>query len=297
MHEKPRFVHERFGNCTNGRFLPVDFMYYTVMNFGSVSSQRYFFWVSVFLILLFTLLEPESLAGESVLTSLVFWTLQISILMPLLIFTHRFLQQIKFFDHFNPWVKTGMAGFLVSLIFVPIGLGIDYVIGLDDWAGIQTLEEALPLILEEASGIIGPIPLTWMAINAPRILQLNFQSPIILEEKNKEQKPEKNSDPFILSLIPPELGQDIIYLMSELHYLRIVTAKGETLQLYNLQNAMDELKDLYEGVQTHRSYWVNKAHVEKIVGRAPDRNILTKQGHLVPISRRQYTRVKKFFSA
>jgi DNA-binding LytR/AlgR family response regulator len=80
--------------------------------------------------------------------------------------------------------------------------------------------------------------------------------------------------------------------MSELHYLRIVTTQGETLQLYNLQNAIDELKDLYDGLQTHRSYWVNKAHVDKIIGKASDRKILTKQGHLIPISRRQYTAVK-----
>jgi DNA-binding LytR/AlgR family response regulator len=80
--------------------------------------------------------------------------------------------------------------------------------------------------------------------------------------------------------------------MSELHYLRIVTTQGETLQLYNLQNAIDELKDLYDGLQTHRSYWVNKTHVDKIIGKAADRKILTKQGHLIPISRRQYTAVK-----
>jgi len=265
-------------------------VYYINMHFGSVSSQRYFLWVSVFLILLFTLLEPESLAGQSVFASLVFWTIQISILIPLLILTHNFLQRVNFFDHYNPWFKTGMAGFTASLIFLPLGLGIDYVLGLDNWDKIQTLEDGLPLIIEEAGGIIGPVTLTWIAINAPRILQLNFQSPIIIE--NKKSEPEKKTNPYILSLIPHALGRDIIYLMSELHYLRIVTTQGETLQLYNLQNAMDELKDLYDGMQTHRSYWINKAHVEKIVGKAGNKKILTKQGHLIPISRRQYTAVK-----
>jgi hypothetical protein len=236
------------------------------------------------------MLEPESLAGESIFTSLLFWTVQISILIPLLIITHRFLQNIRVFDHLNPWFKTGMAGFIASLVFMPLGLGIDYVLGLDEWGKIQTLEDALPHILEEAGGIIGPVTLTWIAINAPRILQLNFQSPIIIE--NKKSEPEKKTNPYILSLIPHALGRDIIYLMSELHYLRIITTQGETLQLYNLQNAIDELKDLYDGMQTHRSYWVNKAHVDKIIGKASDRKILTKQGHLIPISRRQYSTVK-----
>jgi hypothetical protein len=290
MHERSFFSHERSLNCMNGYFLHINFMYYRVMNFGYVSSQRYFFWVSVFLILLFTMLEPESLAGESIFTSLLFWAVQISILIPLLIITHNFLQNIRIFDHLNPWFKTGMAGFIASVIFIPIGLGIDYVLGLDDWGKIQRLKDALPLILEEAGGIIGPVTLTWIAINAPKILQLNFQSPIIIE--NKKSEPEKKDNPYILSLIPHALGRDIIYLMSELHYLRIVTTEGETLQLYNLQNAIDELKDLYDGLQTHRSYWVNKAHVDKIIGKTSDRKILTKQGYLIPISRRQYTIVK-----
>ena len=223
----------------------------------------------------------------------IFWTIQISILIPLLIFTHNFLQKIGFFDHYNPWLKTGMAGFIASLIFVPIGLSVDYVLGLDNWDNVTTLGAALPLVYEEAGGIIGPVTLTWIAINAPRILQLNFQNPIIIiENKKNEPEPKKNTNPYILSLIPHALGHDIIYLMSELHYLRIVTTQGETLQLYNLQNAMDELKELYDGMQTHRSYWVNKAYVEKIVGKASDRKILTKQGHLIPISRRQYSIVK-----
>jgi hypothetical protein len=264
------------------------------MQFGSVSSQRYFFWVSVFLILLFTLLEPESLAGANIFTSIVFWTVEISILIPLLILTHKFLQNLSLFDHSNPWLKTGIAGFIASIIFLPTGLCIDYALKLDDWSKIQTFENAVPLILEEAGGIIAPVTLTWIAINAPRILQLNFQDPVIVV--NEKSVPNKNDNPYILSLIPHALGHDIIYLMSELHYLRIVTTKGETLQLYNLHNAIDELKDLYDGMQTHRSYWVNMAHVEKIVGKAADRKILTKQGHLIPISRRQYRAVKSSLS-
>jgi hypothetical protein len=292
MHERQGLAHERSLIFTNGHFPKINIMYYTNMNFGSVPSLRYFFWISVFLILLFTMLEPESLAGESIFTSLLFWAVQISILIPLLIVTHSFLQNMRLFDHLNPWIKTGMAGFIASVIFIPIGLGIDYILGLDDWGKIQTLKEALPLILEEASGIIGPVTITWIAINAPRILQLNFQSQIVIENKKIEPEHEKKINPYILSLIPHALGRDIIYLMSELHYLRIVTTQGETLQLYNLQNAIDEIKDLYDGMQTHRSYWVNKAHVDKVIGKASDRKILTKQGHLIPISRRQYTAVK-----
>jgi len=266
------------------------------MHFNSVSSQRYFFGVSVFLILLFTMLEPESIAGASVLASLIFFIIQFSILMPLLIYTHGFLQKIPFFEHLNPWLKTGLAGFTASLVFVPIGLGIDYIMGLDDWSNVKTPEQILSLGLEETIGIVGPVTLTWIAINAPRILQLNFQNPAIPDAKQNETEPPPSDEPCILSLIPHDLGRDIIYLMSELHYLRIVTTKGETLQLYNLQNAMEELKMLYDGLQTHRSYWINKIHAEKIVGKAPDRKILMKQGYVIPISRRKYTNIKSHFN-
>lgn len=152
-------------------------MYYDEMNFGAVSSQRYFITVSIFLVLLFTMLEPEAVAGTSFFLSLLFWTIQIGLLIPLLIIVQTTMQRIRVFDHLNVWIKVVLGGLIASFLFIPLALGIDYTLGLDDWTNIKTFQDALPLLIEEISGVVGPVTLTWIGINAPRILRLNFQIP------------------------------------------------------------------------------------------------------------------------
>jgi DNA-binding LytR/AlgR family response regulator len=73
-------------------------------------------------------------------------------------------------------------------------------------------------------------------------------------------------------------------MKSELHYLSVATIKGQSLILYALRDAILELPpDL--GVQTHRSYWANLAHVKEF---KPDGRLATltmSDGATVPVSR------------
>ena len=265
------------------------------MDFGAVSSQRYFVSVSAFLVLLFTMLEPANLTGAGFFFSLLFWTVQIALLMSLLISVQITMQKVRILDRLNVWIKVAVGGLISSFLFIPFALGIDYVLGLDDWNGIKKFHDILPLINDEIGGVVGPVALTWIGINAPRILRLDFRIPTA-DPNIKEEKsdPTASKERNIVTILPKKLGQDIIYIASEMHYLRIVTTKGETLELYSLQTAIKELSAIYEGIQTHRAYWVNKAHIDQIVGKPAKRQILTKQDHVVPISRRRYTLVKEF---
>jgi len=266
-----------------------------IMDFGAVSSQRYFVSVSAFLVLLFTMLEPANLTGAGFFFSLLFWTVQIALLMSLLISVQMTMQKVRILDRLNVWIKVAVGGLISSFLFIPFALGIDYVLGLDDWNGIKKFHDILPLINDEIGGVVGPVALTWIGINAPRILRLDFRIPTA-DPNIKEEKsdPTALKERNIVTILPKKLGQDIIYIASEMHYLRIVTTKGETLELYSLQTAIKELSAIYEGIQTHRAYWVNKAHIDQIVGKPANRQILTKQDYVVPISRRRYTLVKEF---
>lgn len=244
------------------------------------------------------MLEPESLAGKGFFVSLFFWTIQIGLLIPLLITVQTNLHRIRFFNNLNVWIKITLGGLIASLLFIPFAVGIDYALGLDDWTVIKTLQDALPLIIEEIGGVVGPVTLTWIGINAPRVLRLNFQTPTIdTNIKKEEADPPTELEPYINSILPKNIGSDIVYIASEMHYLRVVTTKGEALELYSLKKAIEEIACTYEGIQTHRAYWVNKLHIDQIVGKAPNRNILTKQGYLVPISRRKYSAVKAFLDS
>jgi DNA-binding LytR/AlgR family response regulator len=95
-----------------------------------------------------------------------------------------------------------------------------------------------------------------------------------------------------LSQLPASIGLDIICLMAELHYLRVVTSKGQSLVLYNLRDAIAELSP-ETGIQTHRSYWAAYDHVVKRVTRDGRTFLVMDDGSEVPVSRRRAPAVKK----
>jgi DNA-binding LytR/AlgR family response regulator len=91
-----------------------------------------------------------------------------------------------------------------------------------------------------------------------------------------------------------EIGTDIIYLMSELHYIRVVTLKGEMLILHNLKDAISELPLDLIGIQTHRSFWVNRKYIISIEEKKLQNFLMLSNGRSVPVSRRRLSSVKKF---
>ena len=265
------------------------------MNLTSISSQKYFTSAALFLILIFTAARSSFTGNMGFFSSLLFWTVQVGGLLPLLLLAQLALQSSPGVKRWNVWSLTALSGVLAALLFAPVALFWDYVFAFADWRAVYSVNDLFTRVLEEATALILPVCISWLGVNAPRILQLNFQPTACAEQPLAQTAavtvPSKPRS-ALFGLLPAQIGNDIVYLASELHYLRVVTAQGEALILYSLQNAMQELAASCDGVQTHRSYWVNKAHVEQIVGKAPSRQILTRQGHLVPISRRQLAAVR-----
>lgn len=109
----------------------------------------------------------------------------------------------------------------------------------------------------------------------------------------KSPAPEQaDSETGFLNQVPAWVGRDIVYLMAGLHYLRVVTTRGQRLVLYNLKDAVDELT-ADTGIQTHRSYWASFAHARRLVKRDGKVFLMMDDGHEVPVSRRRASRVKK----
>ena len=267
------------------------------------STQKYFFWVSVFLIVLFTFLNPAATSGVGFGTRLLIWTVQIGILVPSLIFFHIQLQKIQIFDHFNDWYKILLSGVIGCFFFLPFAIGIDYVTGLDDWSKVRNLSESQEIILNEIGGMFPPAILTWVAINAPRILNLNFsnishnktvQSTSLEETPNDKKQFNSVSKNEFLAKFSDEIGTDIIYLVSEWHYIRVVTSKGEMLILHNLKDAISELPSDLIGIQTHRSFWVSLKYIDSISEKKPQCLLMLSNGNSIPVSRRRLGLVKDF---
>jgi len=267
------------------------------------STQKYFFWVSVFLILLFTFLNPAGTLGVEFGLRLLIWTVQIGILVPAFIIIHIKLQKIKILDHLNDWCKILLSGLIGCFFFLPFGLAIDYVTGLDDWSKFRNLSESYTIVINEIGSLFPTAILTWVAINAPRILNFNFSKISPVEQVKlipSEQTPnyKKQFDSIskneFLAKFSDKIGTDIIYLMSELHYIRVVTLKGEMLILHNLKDAISELPVDLIGIQTHRSFWVNLKYIEKIIKKKLQSVLILSNGKSVPVSRRRISLVKNF---
>jgi hypothetical protein len=218
---------------------------------------------------------------------------------------HIALQQSTIFDRLNDWLKIIFSGVMGSVFFLPFALGIDYVIGLDDWSQIQTWTQAQDIILEEMGGIFAPVLLTWAGMNAPRILQLNFSNAKLsqpVETMSSDITTGEANDAVsayeseFISKFSKLIGTDIIYMMSELHYVRVVTSKGERLVLHNLKDAIAELPSEYSGIQTHRSYWAASKHIKSIQDKNGQTSLVLSMGKIIPVSRRKLAEVKAFLA-
>lgn len=98
--------------------------------------------------------------------------------------------------------------------------------------------------------------------------------PVSVADQTEERSPtavpdgpniEDRSVSVLLSKLPRSLGLKIRALKSEDHYLRVYTDRGNTLILYRLSTAIEELETLgYSGFQTHRSYWVRRKAIKSI---------------------------------
>ena len=90
---------------------------------------------------------------------------------------------------------------------------------------------------------------------------------------------------LLLSRLPPALGFDILAIKSEDHYLRVFTERGDTLILYKLSLAIEELETLgYSGLRVHRSWWVRREAIERVRSEGRSVSLTLTTGLEVPVS-------------
>jgi len=94
-----------------------------------------------------------------------------------------------------------------------------------------------------------------------------------------------------LSSLPGVVGNDVIAIASDLHYLNVWTVAGRTTVLGNLKDVTTDLGDV--GMQVHRSHWVAHAYVRRIVGTASNAACILSNELRVPISRRRWKAVRE----
>ncbi len=90
--------------------------------------------------------------------------------------------------------------------------------------------------------------------------------------------------PQLLDRLPPQLGDELIALETEDHYVRVHTGRGNDLLLIRMRDAVAETAGI-EGAQVHRCWWIARAAVTGIERRDRRLTIKLSNGLEVPISR------------
>lgn len=90
--------------------------------------------------------------------------------------------------------------------------------------------------------------------------------------------------PPFFKRIPAHLGDELLALGAEDHYLRVITTAGSDLVLMRLSDALEELGK-ETGMQVHRSWWVARKGVEALRRDGGRTVLVLKNGLEVPVSR------------
>lgn len=87
-----------------------------------------------------------------------------------------------------------------------------------------------------------------------------------------------------LARLPVETGRDLVSLTMQDHYIEVRTRTGSTLLLMRLSDAIREL-DGVAGMQIHRSHWVARGAVARLIRDDGRMQVELVDGRRLPVSR------------
>ncbi len=287
---------------------------------SSLDFGRYLTGAGGVVAVLFAVLDPSPSAGLGLTTRLFFWLLHVYGGLAILVLVQNWLDRVGALRR-RPWLAVTLAGLVGALLFAPLALGLEGLFGQQedfDGKGAEQLAQTgfFGELLSEASETAPAFIVTWIVLQLPWLLRLDFRSraPTRPESKSEpvaepesesktEAEPEVESQPEevlgvdldFFTALPEALGRDVVALTSELHYLRVKTPRGNALVLYNLKDAVADLETHFAGLQVHRSHWVARDHVQRLVRRGSGWACELSTGDLIPISRRKARMAREVF--
>lgn len=184
---------------------------------------------------------------------------------------------------------------LLALAGAVVGLVVFY------WPIARYRHFGLSLLPPGARGA-GP-PLPWPALDylpqliantLPGILYWTVTVWIVsrtLAAPSRELLPGATSAPGGLSVeavlrarLPAHLDGEILALKAEDHYVRVYTAKGDTLVHHRFRDAVHDLAGI-DGLQVHRSFWVRRSAITRRYSEGHGHFLCLQNDLRVPVSR------------
>jgi DNA-binding LytR/AlgR family response regulator len=94
-----------------------------------------------------------------------------------------------------------------------------------------------------------------------------------------------------LAQLPPAIGQDLVAIQADLHYLHVRTTLGRAMVLASLSTAEQALGN--RGLRVHRSHWVALTHVRRLAQTGAGMTLQLSDGSRIPVSRRRAGEVRE----
>lgn len=171
--------------------------------------------------------------------------------------------------------------FAVAIATIPMTAAVWSIGFVPSWPRMPTLEQALTSYF-------------YVFVVGAAVTALFYA----LENRGSETKSEEHAVPApaeaapgaqentvrFLERIPPHLGDQLLALEMEDHYVRVHTDLGSDLVLLRMRDAVAELDGL-EGAQVHRSWWVARSAVTGTSKDGRNLRLILTSGLEAPVSR------------
>ena len=199
--------------------------------------------------------------------------------------------------HVPAWGQLGLGAVLGAALFTPAALCLEYAFAA--WgvgqADASTLRMVLSIdvIAQEFVALAVPFVVCWLLLNWSYQSVRAATAPDADSSREPEPTRENPAAAGLLAELPPALGPDIWWLKADLNYVHVTTALGNTMLLYSLARATDELGNA--GLRVHRSHWVSVSAIARVQRSGGKTHIELKNGAQVPVSRRREPQVRALF--
>lgn len=283
----------------------------TVLGVASMSKTLPI--VCAVLIVLFVFIKPEATAGYGFVERLLFWTVHIGLGLASIVLASKLLRPALGRKMPLPAAVliTGIAGaamlapvYVWLERFAPAGLVEEP----DSWLDFFAAQGPLQSVVAEFLEVTPVFLAAWFAVNLPLLLArpvLDARLPGTPAgpgggrpaSGHIDESPQTDADPReqFFALIPRALGQDIIAVSSDMHYLHVHTTLGKCMVLGRIRDVASLMEGV--GLLVHRSHWVAHAHVRRIAKRGSAWECVMTNDLRIPVSRRNRSRVAEWYGS
>ena len=283
----------------------------TVLGVASMSKTLPI--VCAVLIVLFVFIKPEATAGYGFVERLLFWTVHIGLGLASIVLASKLLRPALGRTMPLPAAVliTGIAG---AAMLAPVYVWLERVAPAgpvedpDSWLDFFAAQGPLQSVVAEFLEVTPVFLAAWFAVNLPLLLArpvLDARPPDTPAGPGRgrpasghiDESPQTDADPReqFFALIPRALGQDLIAVSSDMHYLHVHTTLGKCMVLGRIRDVASLMEGA--GLLVHRSHWVAHAHVRRIAKRGSTWECVMTNDLRIPVSRRNRSRVAEWYGS